>query len=408
MNFIFISPNFPPRYFKWVEALKDHGITVLGIGDSPYYDVVPRLKAALSEYYFVDDMNNFSKMKAACEYFQAKYGPIDYIESDNEWWLQMDARLREALKVTSGFWPADMERIKAKSAMKACFEAGGAKTMRYTLLYGPEDMPKALSFIKEVGYPVFVKPNVGVGANDSYALHNEAELQKFLSKKLPECYIMEEYINGFIVSFDGVCDSHSDVVFCTSDHFMTPIATVVNENTDYYYYNNPFALPFHDIDGAAFEKTGRAVVKAFGIKKRFFHIEFFVLNEDKPGFAKKGEFVALECNMRPAGGFTPDLIDFANSVSCYEIWADVIKDDANHQDLTKKKYYAFASHRKDAIAYAHTEQDILTQYQGALSASGRYPAHMAQAMGNTYYYAKFENYDAGVAFDSYVRERAKK
>ena len=25
MNFIFISPNFPPRYFKWVEALKDHG-----------------------------------------------------------------------------------------------------------------------------------------------------------------------------------------------------------------------------------------------------------------------------------------------------------------------------------------------------------------------------------------------
>jgi carbamoylphosphate synthase large subunit len=72
-----------------------------------------------------------------------------------------------------------------------------------------------------VGYPVFVKPNVGVGANDSYALHNEAELQKFLAKKLPECYIMEEYINGFIVSFDGVCDSHSDVVFCTSDHFMT-------------------------------------------------------------------------------------------------------------------------------------------------------------------------------------------
>jgi cytochrome b561 len=31
MNFIFISPNFPPRYFKWVEALKDHGITVLGL-----------------------------------------------------------------------------------------------------------------------------------------------------------------------------------------------------------------------------------------------------------------------------------------------------------------------------------------------------------------------------------------
>jgi hypothetical protein len=103
-----------------------------------------------------------------------------------------------------------------------------------------------------------VKPNIGVGANESFALHNEKELTKFLSKKLPETYIMEEYIDGFIVSFDGVCDSQSNVVFCTSDHFMTAIATVVNDNTDYYYYNNPFALPFHDIDGKAFEKVGRA------------------------------------------------------------------------------------------------------------------------------------------------------
>jgi hypothetical protein len=50
---------------------------------------------------------------------------------------------------------------------------------------------------------------------------------------------------------------------------MTAIATVVNDNTDYYYYNNPFALPFHDIDGQEFEKVGRACVKAFGIKSAF-------------------------------------------------------------------------------------------------------------------------------------------
>jgi hypothetical protein len=407
MNFIFISPNFPPRYFKWVEALKDHGVTVLGIGDSPNYDVHPRLQAALTEYFFVDDMGDYKKMLSACKYFEKKYGKIDFIESDNEWWLQMDAKLREGMGVKSGFWPAEMEHIKAKSAMKACFQAGGAKTMRYTLLDGPKDLAKAKAFIESVGYPVFVKPNVGVGASDSFALHNEAELLKFLAKDLPETYIMEEYIDGFIVSFDGVCDSHSNVVFCTSDHFMTPIASVVNENTDYYYYNNPFALPFHDIDGAAFEKTGRAVVKAFGIRQRFFHIEFFVLNQDKPGFAKKGEFVALECNMRPAGGFTPDLIDYANSVSCYEIWADVICYDENRQNMSLPKYYAFASHRKDVIKYAHNKDDILAKYRNDITMFGRYPAHMALAMGDEYYYAKFANFADGVAFDTYVRERAK-
>jgi hypothetical protein len=407
MNFIFVSPNFPVRYFKWVEALKEHGVTVLGIGDSPYYDVHPRLKAALTEYYYLANLSDYKEMLKACQYYEAKYGKIDYIESDNEWWLTQDAKLREALKVTTGFYPADMEKIKAKSAMKECFQKGGAKTMRYTLVDGPEDLSKALDFIKTVGYPVFVKPNVGVGANESYALHDEAAVRKFLSKKLPETYIMEEYIEGTIVSFDGICDSHGDVVFCTSDHFPTAVAKVVNENLDYYYYNNPFSLPFYDLDGKAFEKTGRAVVKAFGIKRRFFHIEFFLLTEDKPGFAKKGEFVALECNMRPAGGYTPDLIDFANSVSCYEIYADVICYDENRQDMTKEKYYSFASARKDSHSYVHGEEEILSKYAESMCMHGRYPAHMALAMGDAYYYAKFKKYEDGLAFDEFVRAHKK-
>jgi biotin carboxylase len=144
---------------------------------------------------------------------------------------------------------------------------------------------------------------------------------------------------------------------------MTAIATVVNDNTDYYYYNNPFALPFHDIDGKEFEKVGRACVKAFGIKQRFFHIEFFVLKQDKPGFAKKGEFVALECNMRPAGGFTPDLIDYANSISCYELWADVITGDKNLQNMTLAEVLRLrlAPERRDQIR-PHPKEEIFAKY----------------------------------------------
>jgi carbamoylphosphate synthase large subunit len=109
----------------------------------------------------------------------------------------MDARLRKGMDVKTGFWPEEMEHIKAKSAMKECFQKGGAKTMRYILVNGPEDLAKAKEFIAQVNWPVFVKPNVGVGANESYALHNEAELNKFLAKKLPETYIMEEYHRWF-------------------------------------------------------------------------------------------------------------------------------------------------------------------------------------------------------------------
>ena len=74
MNFIFISPNFPPRYFKWVESLKARGVNVLVIADSPHYDLNPRLLSACTEYYFVADMNDFESMCKAVEYYQKKYG----------------------------------------------------------------------------------------------------------------------------------------------------------------------------------------------------------------------------------------------------------------------------------------------------------------------------------------------
>ena len=71
------------------------------------------------------------------------------------------------------------------------------------------------------------------------------------------------------------------------------------------------------------------------------------------------------------------------------------------------KYYAFASHRKDVIKYAHTKDEIIAKYGPKMCMMGRYPIHMALAMGDEYYYAKFTGYDEGVAFDEFVRERAK-
>ncbi|MCQ2742749.1 MAG: carbamoylphosphate synthase large subunit [Bacilli bacterium] len=406
MNFVFVSPNFPTQYYKWTQSLKARGLNVLGIGDTPYDQILPELKESLTEYFYLPDLGNMKAMIEAVSYFEKKYGHIDYLESNNEWWLSNDATLREWFNIDTGFMPKDMEHVKAKSAMKEYFAKGGAKTMRYLLVNGPEDKEKAKEFLKEVGYPLFVKPNIGVGASDSYSLHNQKEFDDFFSKNLPETYIMEEYINGYIVSFDGICNDRSEVVFCTSDHFPTPIADIVNETTDYYYYDAPFELEFSDLDKEKFLEVGKSVVKAFGIRKRFFHIEFFVLKEDKPGLAKKGEFVALECNMRAPGGATPDLINYGCSTSVYDIYADVIAYNENRQNMSYPKYFAFASHRRDAISYKHSLDEIRERYNEKICLLGRYPDHIAVVMGNAYIYAKFEKYEDGLEFDKFVREKA--
>ena len=195
-------------------------------------------------------------------------------------------------------------------------------------------------------------------------------------------------------------------MFCCTDHFPVPIDKVVNEGRDHVYYNIPFSKPMIDVDPVAFEKTGRAVVKAFGIKRRFFHIEFFVLNVDKPGLAKKGDFVALECNMRAPGGYTPDLIDYGSSVSVYDIYADLIAYDEVRQNLDLPKYIAVASHRKDALRYAHTEAEILSRFGTHVKMVGRYPDHIAAVMGDTYVFATFQTIEEAREFDDFVRLKA--
>lgn len=69
---------------------------------------------------------------------------------------------------------------------------------------------------------------------------------------------------------------------------------------------------------------GRKALKGFKVKSRFVHFEFFRLTEPRKGLADAGEFIGLEVNMRPAGGFIPDMMNYSHSTDVYQIWADMV------------------------------------------------------------------------------------
>ena len=115
MNFVFISPNFPHTYWQFCACLKNNGINVLGIGDSPYDGLEWPLRSALTEYYKVDSLENYDQVYRAVAFFAFKYGRIDWIESMNEYWLEQDAQLRRDFNVTTGIQPDRIGFIKEKS-----------------------------------------------------------------------------------------------------------------------------------------------------------------------------------------------------------------------------------------------------------------------------------------------------
>ena len=378
-NFIFISPNFPTNYWLFCRELKKNGMNVLGIGDQPYDELTEDLKASLNEYYKVDSLENDDQVYRAVAFLAYKHGRIDWLESNNEYWLERDARLRTDFNITTGFQASDIPHIKYKSKMKEYYKKAGIPVARYHLVDDPEG---CLEFARKVGYPIVAKPDNGVGASHTFKIENDEEMARFFELKWPDTpYIMEEFVNGEVNSYDAIIDSKGEPMFETGNVTPMSIMDIVNnrDNSIYYILKN---LP-NDT-----RLAGRATVKSFGVKSRFVHFEFFRLTKDQEGLGKKGDIVALEVNMRPCGGFTPDMIDFAHSTDVYKIWADMVAFDRSTMPIGQHAYCAFAG-RRDGKDFVMSHKDILEKYGPNIKMMDRLPDVLADAMGNQMYVAVF-------------------
>ena len=396
MNFVFISPVVSLNYFNFCKALKQNGCNVLGIGDTPYNEISDEVKNSLTEYYKVNSLENYDEVFRAVAFFSFKYGKIDRLESNNEYWLRSDAKLRTDFNI-NGVKIKDVESFTSKSHMKDFYIKAGVPVARYKFLTNLEEDLKYIEDVLE--YPVVVKPDVGVGAAATYRIKSKEDLIEFYKRGYNVPYIMEEYIEGDIISFDGIVDENSNVVFSDNEVFPPSIMDIVNENLELAYYVNK------EVPKNVFE-IGQKVLKAFNIKSRYFHLEFFKLTKEKKGLGKSGDIVALEVNMRPPGGYTPDMINFGQSVNTYQIYADIIcYNEIRNVKLDYPKYYCMYVSRRDQYEYVYDREYILDKYKNDIVMHQRMSDALESAMGNEFFIAKFEDYDRMMEFKSNILEK---
>lgn len=395
MNFVFVSPQFPKHYVNFCDRLKKNGVTVLGIGDTPYDDLTDELKSSLEEYYFLPDLSDYDSIYRAVAFLAFKYGRIDWLESNNEFWLEQDARLRTDFHITTGEQYENIGHIKNKSAMKEYYAKAGVPTAR---LLPITDYESARDFAQKVGYPVIVKPDVGVGATDTYKITNDRELEAFFADKPSVPYVMEEFVTGDICSYDAILDSNGNPLLESMTVWPPSVMDIVLKELDLSYYTSAHAP-------VELKGVGRATAKAFGVKSRFVHLEFFRLTKEKEGLGRVGDFVGLEVNMRPAGGYTPDMINFAHSTDVYQIWADMITSDRRLLSDSGQHCCCVYASRRDSHNYLHSHEEILERYGDAIVMCERMPEMMAPQMGNQMYTAKVSDEDAVKEFIDFVQAR---
>lgn len=365
MNVVFLSPHFPPNWYHFVVALRRAGATVLGIGDAPYDELRPELRDALTEYYRVGDMANYDELVRAMGWFTHRHGRLDRLDSLNEHWLEIEAALRTDFNI-DGIRLDSIAPIKRKSLMKERFERAGLNPARGRVCRTEAELRE---IIRELGYPVIAKPDVGVGATRTYRLADDVDVEHYLRDKPATDYIVEEFIDGQIVTCDGLTNRLGEVVFATSLTLATTVLDGVNLGRDMTYWISR-ELP------ADLEAAGLTVARAFDVRERPFHFEFFRLAD--------GSLRPIEVNMRPPGGPSVDMANWANDIDTYQAWANVVVHGVIDVPVTRPWNCMFVGRRENR-PYRLSHEDVVARFGPLIVHEGRIEPVFSSAMGDYAY-----------------------
>jgi biotin carboxylase len=372
MDLLYISPEFPPNYAHFIEQLHSLGVRVWGLGEADFYFMPESLRSALT-WYVQTDLNNADTVQHALDELlrqkkaSGHAGNFDLVESHNEQWLSLEAMINEKYGI-DGIKTQDLPRLKKKSRMKQLFKDLGLPVARGQRI---ADLKQAMDLADTLGYPLILKPDEGVGAGGIYRVENKKQLKSHLSQ-IEEDYLIEEFIEGDIVTYDGLTDPSGNVVFENSLIYGDGVLEYVLGKDTFFYVSR------HIPD--ELRAAGQKLVPLFDIRRKFFHFEFFKIGET---------YMPIEINCRPPGGAILDMMNYSIDGDLYRAYADMI---ARGQAAveTQKKYYCCYIGRKGKH-YAHSHDEILSGFGTCLVEHDRNPPVFQQAMGTERYIFRSPN-----------------
>ena len=140
---------------------------------------------------------------------------------------------------------------------------------------------------------------------------------------------------------------------------------------------------FHSqkVEGMDIFEIGKRTVEAFDTRSRYFHFEFFRLDEDKPGLGKKGDLLGLEVNMRAPGAYMPDMLNWACDIDVYDIWAEMLCTDTTSYTIDRKYSVGYAA-RRFTNNYKYTLDEIRAMYKDDIMMDVEVPKALSAAMGD--------------------------
>ncbi|MEE1750533.1 ATP-grasp domain-containing protein [Streptomyces sp. NPDC006641] len=304
-----------PAYVLMVNSGKAEAVDRLrAVAPDAEIDVITesayaRMYAPDVRLHFVDDIADLTAVRRVALDLLARQ-PIDHVVAPSERSLPAGGYLRSFLGLGGiGFETAN--RFSHKAVMKSTLAAAGLPVAPYRVIGSLAQAPAAAA---ELGWPVVLKPALGTGSMNTFAVSSERELTALLDSPAADglrraaCPLLVERFVEMEGEYhcDGVV-SDGTVEFASVQRYFMPLLGCTDD------FTGSYLLPEEDPDVAAVRELHRATVDALGLESGVTHMELFRTGNG---------FVIGEISCRPAGGGIVDAVKMKYGIDLWQVFMD--------------------------------------------------------------------------------------
>jgi hypothetical protein len=321
----FVAPRFletTNRYVASFAAIDD--VTLSVISEDPAEAIPAPLRARIAGHYQVRSSLDAGALTAACDYLRRSIGPIDRLAGALEQLQVPMARTRDALDI-EGMRNDVAQAFRDKDRMKAVLRAHGVPVARSALTESPADLE---AFIGQVGFPIIMKPQAGLGARETYRITSREDLVALSARGVVPDGSRPLQVEEFVKAREHTCETvtvRGVPVWRSGTRYLpTPLEVLENPWIQYC-----VLLPREDEDSewTRFEATNTAALAAlFGgaastaAGTALTHMEWFLRDD--------GTSLVNEVGARPPGVGIMPLMSIAHETDFFRAWALLMAKDS--------------------------------------------------------------------------------
>ncbi len=310
---VFVAPLFSPAASQMIEAAVSlRGVRVAVVSQAPLEQLAPEIARRLAGHWRVDDVCDEAQLDWAVRSLVARHGPVSRCFGAFEQLQLPLALVRERLQIP-GLASAAARNFRDKARMKDVLRAAGVPVARHRLIGTHAD---AETFVREVGFPIVVKPPAGAGARATHRVANAAELARLLVTYPPSTHdpmLAEEFLLGTEHSLETVSVNGHAVWHSLTRYSPTPLTVIENPWIQW-----GVVLP-REVDAPAYDDiraVGARALAALGMDTGVSHCEWFRRSD--------GSVAISEIAARPPGAQITTMISRAHDIPFVQAWVSLM------------------------------------------------------------------------------------